>query len=120
MRRHASRWCWEKKPHPDEIRRHGHMATTSGWGNSRLAAQPATADTTAATENAIMGMVKLPVCWVTLPTAHIASAPASEPQPLNRPRAVETWVLETSWTMVRYIATQIPNPMLTATRTETA
>lgn len=38
-----------------------HVATISDWGNSRLAAQPATAESTPAIENAIMGMAKLPV-----------------------------------------------------------
>src|SRR5207245_2161418 len=50
---------------------------------------------------------KLAVCCVTLPTAHIASAPASDPEPLSKPIALETWVLETSWAMVRYMAVQI-------------
>jgi hypothetical protein len=49
----------------------------------RLAMQPATAASPAATANAAIGMAKLPVACVTLPTPHIARAPASEPEPLK-------------------------------------
>ena len=44
-----------------KIRQVDHVATTSDWGNSRLAAQPATAESTPAIENATMGIAKLPV-----------------------------------------------------------
>jgi hypothetical protein len=69
---------------------------TGETAGSRLAAQPAIAESTAATENAAIGIMKLEVCFVILPTAHIASAPASEPLPLSKPIAVDTLVSEMS------------------------
>jgi hypothetical protein len=85
-----------------------------------MATQPATAEIIPDSDTAAMGSAKLPVCCVILPTAHMATAPASEPDPLNSPIAVEMWAGETSCTIVRYIATQIPNPTFTAINTNTA
>ena len=124
--RPTSRWRIRRR---DDVQVHGafqevgharHQVTPLFCGNSRLAAQPAIAEITPASEKATMGMVKLPVCCVTRPTAHIATAPAREPDPLNSPRAVETFDADTSCTIVKYIATQIPRPMFTATSTATA
>jgi hypothetical protein len=58
-------------------------------GDWRLAAHPPIADTAIATATLTMGMVKLPVRWVILPTAHMASAPTSDPNALRVPAAVE-------------------------------
>jgi len=58
--------------------------------DSLLAAHPANAARAAATATALIGIAKLAVCRVTRPTAHMASAPASEPQPLSIPIAVDT------------------------------
>src|SRR5690242_8274895 len=69
--------------------------------NSVLAIHPAMADTAAASATVLIGMVKLAVCCVTRPTAHMARAPAREPQPLRTPSAVDGCVLETSCVMVR-------------------
>src|SRR5882762_4258512 len=85
-----------------------------------LAIHPATAAIAAATATVTMGMEKLAVCLVARPTAHIANAPAREPQPLRSPMAVDTCVAETSCARVRYTAIQMPRPKLTSTRATTA
>src|SRR5207249_10963025 len=67
-----------------------------------------------------LGLVKPPMDTVTLPTDHMARAPTREPSPLSVPAAVETWVLESSWAMVKYIEVHVPRPKLTPTKAVTA
>src|SRR6185436_18302416 len=71
------------------IRQPAHALTLSVDPVSLVAIHPANADRTAASATLAIGIEKLPVCRVILPTPHMANAPASEPQPLSRPMAVE-------------------------------
>src|ERR1700704_2419849 len=71
------------------IRQPAHALTLSVDSVSLVAIHPAIADRTAANATVPIGIEKLPVCRVILPTPHIAKAPASEPHPLSRPMAVE-------------------------------
>src|SRR5579872_1887128 len=100
------------------VRQKTHTITCSP--DSVLAIHPASADSAAAIATALMGIAKLAVCRVTRPTAHMARAPASEPQPLRIPIAVDTCVPDTSCAIVKYTATQIPRPKLTNTSEVTA
>src|SRR5580658_4815200 len=86
----------------------------------RLAAQPPTAASAMATVTLTIGIVKSPAELVTRPTAHIAKAPTSEPNPLSVPAAVETFALETSWARVKYMEFHTPKPKFTATSAATA
>ena len=67
-----------------------HAVTPSVDSIFWLAIQPAIPANAAAMATATIGMEKLPVSFVTRPTAHMANAPAREPQPLSSPIAVDT------------------------------